>query len=185
MAGYQITRDEALQLSSTGHIEALYYSANQLRAKFCGFRFEMCSMFNIINGTCEEDCHWCPLSKISTIDYASYQTFELDKVIERVAELHGKGVRRIELSAAHHTLNDEQLSEAINYYNAISAKCDIGLCASLGTHIASAPTFESRDQGKALSLQHRDFGALLSQCLHHQRHPRKIPHTARRCKGRF
>ena len=133
MSGYQITRDEALQLSTTGHIEALYYSANQLRAKFCGFRFEMCSMFNVINGTCEEDCHWCPLSKISTIDYAAYQNFELYKVIERIAELHGKGVRRIELSAAHRSLNDEQLDDVINYYNAISAKCDIGLCASLGT----------------------------------------------------
>ena len=114
MSGYQITRDEALQLSTTGHIEALYYSANQLRAKFCGFRFEMCSMFNVINGTCEEDCHWCPLSKISTIDYAAYQNFELYKVIERIAELHGKGVRRIELSAAHRSLNDEQLDDVIN-----------------------------------------------------------------------
>ena len=108
MCGYQITRAEALELSKSGHIEALYYSANQLRAKFCGFRFEMCSMFNIVNGVCEEDCHWCPLSKLATIDYAAYQTFELDKVIERVSELHGKGVKRIELSAVHSSMPSAQ-----------------------------------------------------------------------------
>ncbi|MCR5455941.1 MAG: biotin synthase BioB [Bacteroidales bacterium] len=133
MSGYQITRDEALSLSQTGHIEALYYSANQLRAKFCGFRFEMCSMFNVTSGACEDDCHWCPLSKISTIDYAAYQHFDLDKVVDRVSELHGKGVKRIELSAVHHALTDEQLDEMIKYFNDIREKCDIGLCASLGT----------------------------------------------------
>ena len=47
MRGYEITRAEALELSQSGHIEALYYSANQLRAKFCGFKFEMCSMFDV------------------------------------------------------------------------------------------------------------------------------------------
>ncbi|MBO7438535.1 MAG: biotin synthase BioB [Bacteroidales bacterium] len=133
MSGYEITRDEALKLSEGGHIEALYYSANQLRAKFCGFRFEMCSMFNVSSGVCEEDCHWCPLSKNSSIDYASMVNFNLDKTIERIIQLREKGVRRIELSAKGRALDDEQLDEMIEYFNVIGEKCDIGLCASLGT----------------------------------------------------
>lgn len=133
MRGYQITRAEALELSKSGHIEALYYSANQLRAKFCGFRFEMCSMFNYIPGTCEEDCHWCPLSKLSSIDYAAYQTFDIDKTIERIVQLREKGVRRIELSSTSRAIDDARLGQMIEYFNSISQKSDIGLCASLGT----------------------------------------------------
>ncbi len=133
MSGYQITRDEAIRLSESGNIETLYYSANQLRAKFCGFKFEMCSMFNVASGSCGEDCHWCPLSQISTINYAAYGSFDLDKTIERVVQLREKGVSRIELSATSRALDDDELDRIIDAFNAISQKSDIGLCASLGT----------------------------------------------------
>ena len=133
MRGYEITRAEALELSKSGHIEALYYSANQLRAKFCGFKFEMCSMFNVSRGACEEDCHWCPLSKLSTIDYASLGKPDFDTILERIVKLREKGVHRIELSSINHVISDEEFDKIIAYYNTISQKSDIGLCASLGT----------------------------------------------------
>lgn len=133
MAGYEITRDEAVELAKVNHIEALYYSANQLRAKFCGFKFEMCSMFQVSNGPCQEDCHWCPLSKISTIDYAAYQKFELDKATGQICDLHSRGVKRVGLSTAFGRLDDDQLDKAISYFNHVSQECDIKLCASLGT----------------------------------------------------
>ncbi|MBQ5512452.1 MAG: hypothetical protein IIT83_02095, partial [Bacteroidales bacterium] len=133
MRGYEITRAEALELSQSGHIEALYYSANQLRAKFCGFKFEMCSMFNVSRGACEEDCHWCPLSKQSTIDYAALEKPDFNIIFERIVKLREKGVHRIELSSINHVISDEEFDKIIAYYNTISQKSDIGLCASLGT----------------------------------------------------
>jgi len=133
MRGYEITRAEALDLSRSGHIEALYYSANQLRAKFCGFRFEMCSMFNVSRGNCEEDCHWCPLSKLATIDYAAFGSPDFDTTMERIIKLREKGVHRIELSSINRVISDEELDKMIVYFNTISQKSDIGLCASLGT----------------------------------------------------
>ncbi len=133
MRGYEITRAEALALSQSGHIEALYYSANQLRAKFCGFRFEMCSMFNVSRGNCNEDCHWCPLSKLSTINYAAFGNPDFDTTMERIIKLREKGVHRIELSSINRVITDEELDKMIVYFNTISRKSDIGLCASLGT----------------------------------------------------
>lgn len=133
MSGYQITREEALMLSKSAHIEALYYSANQLRANFCGFRFEMCSMFNVSSGNCEEDCHWCPLSKLATIDYASFGRPDFDNIMERIIKLRAKGVHRIELSSINRVISDDELDKMIVYFNTISQKSDIGLCASLGT----------------------------------------------------
>ncbi|MBQ1697863.1 MAG: biotin synthase BioB [Bacteroidales bacterium] len=133
MRGYEITRAEALELSQSGHIEALYYSANQLRAKFCGFKFEMCSMFDVSRGRCEEDCHWCPLSKQSTIDYAALEKPDFNIIFERIVKLREKGVHRIELSSINHVISDEELDKMIVYFNTISQKSDIGLCASLGT----------------------------------------------------
>ena len=133
MHGYEITRAEALELSKSGHIEALYYSANQLRAKFCGFKFEMCSMFNVTHGNCAEDCHWCPLSKLSTIDYASLEKPDLDSILERIVKLRKKGVHRVELSSINRVISDAEFDKAIAYFNTVSQKSDIELCASLGT----------------------------------------------------
>lgn len=133
MRGYEITRAEALELSKSDHIEALYYSANQLRAKFCGFRFEMCSMFNVSRGNCDEDCHWCPLSKLATIDYASFGSPDFATTMERILQLRAKGVHRIELSSISRVVSDEELDKMIMYFNSVSQKSDIGLCASLGT----------------------------------------------------
>lgn len=133
MNGYQITREEAIKLSYTNCIEALYYSANQIRDKFCGSRFELISNFNLVLGNCEEDCHWCPLSKITTINYSAYEQFDIQKVIDCTIKLHQKGVKWIELSTTHRTLTDEQLTTMIGYLNAIADNCNIGLCASFGS----------------------------------------------------
>ena len=111
----------------------MYYSANQLRAKFCGFRFEMCSMFNVSRGNCEEDCHWCPLSKLATIDYAAFGSPDFDTTMERIIKLREKGVHRIEFSSINRVISDEELDKMIVYFNTISLKSDIWLCASLGT----------------------------------------------------
>lgn len=131
--GGEITRSEAIALSKTSKIDTLYYSANQLRAHFCGSKFEMCSSFNVPLGQCQEDCHWCPLSKLSTINYNIMANFDIKTATEKTQYLHSKGTKRIELSTPHRTLSDEQLDVMIENFNTISENCDIKLCASLGS----------------------------------------------------
>ncbi|MCQ2252190.1 MAG: biotin synthase BioB [Bacteroidales bacterium] len=133
IAGGNISRDEAIRLSQTQKIDTLYYSANQLRAKFCGFTFEMCSNFNVVLDRCEEDCHWCPLSKASTIDYYVFEKTKIESLPEKINDLSKKGIKRIELSTTHQKLSDAQLDTFIGYYKEIAKKTNIKLCASLGS----------------------------------------------------
>lgn len=132
MAGGEISREEAVGLSKTGKIDALFYSANQLRARFCGNRVEMCANFNVVEGNCPEDCNWCPLSSITTINYGAFNEFQVDKAIEKANEIHKKGVHHIEISTNRNTLSESELDKFINLINNINGQTEIELCASLG-----------------------------------------------------
>ncbi|MBQ3655262.1 MAG: biotin synthase BioB [Bacteroidales bacterium] len=137
LGGYQITKEDALKLVSTENLEALYYSANQIRAKFCGEYFEMWSVYHQNLGRCENDCTFCPMSNVTKVDY--YATCDetcnietVEKQAESMRILRAQGVRKVEIDSTHSSLNDENLSKMICMLNAIKNKVDIELCASFG-----------------------------------------------------
>lgn len=133
LEGYNITREESIRLSKTENIETLYYSANQLRARFCGYKFEMCSVINNVIGNCEENCTFCPLSSASKVDYGMYEIFELEKEIEHINEIHKKGVKKFEITTNHKTLTDNQLDLIIGQIQELERRTKCKICASLGT----------------------------------------------------
>ena len=131
--GYKADKQDAMSLIKTDNIEALYYSANQIRAKFCGPYFEMWSVYHQILGRCENDCSFCPMSKISKVDY--YLTNENTTIQDQIASmvsLKNKGVKMFEIDVTHTSLNDNQLEDMIKSLNEIKRKANIDLCASFG-----------------------------------------------------
>lgn len=133
LSGYKITKEEALRLAGTENLEALYYSANQIRSKFCGSYFEMWSVYHQNLGHCENDCTFCPMSNVTKVDYyATCDPTGIDGQIESIRSLHSKGVNRFEIDVTHRSLNDKQLTDMISMLNAIKNKANVELCASFG-----------------------------------------------------
>ena len=133
MAGGRITREEALRLSHTSKIDSLYYSANQLRAKFCGHRYVLCASIKAVVGTCPEDCGWCPLSAQSTVSYTQILDVSPQKIINQARELSGKGIKNLEISINRNTINETELTKLINLINEIESQSEMQICASLGS----------------------------------------------------
>lgn len=132
LSGGSITYDEAVELVSTQNIEDFYYSANQIRAKFRGDRFEMCSIINAKSGKCGEDCKWCSQSIFSKSEITEYEHFSKEEAVKIAVSNYNKGVERISLVTSGRRLNEKQLQEMIDIYTAIRQACDIKLCASMG-----------------------------------------------------
>ncbi len=133
-SGHQITKAEAVKLVKTENIETLYYSANQIRAKFCGPFFEMWSVFHQNLGRCENDCNFCPMSTTTKVDYyATCDDSDVNTQLESILKLKNKGVYHIEIDVTHKKLNDEQLLKMINMVNFIKENADIDVCASFGS----------------------------------------------------
>ncbi len=133
MSGGEITRNEAVRLSRTNKIDVLYYSANQLRAKFCGYKYGMSASLLATEDTCPEDCAWCPLSAKSTINYTKLLDLDNEKILRSAHRIKENGVSKIELSINRNTINESELNRMIELINRISNEVEAEICASLGT----------------------------------------------------
>ena len=58
---YKLTKKDALNLIDV-ELEELCVYANEIREKFCGNKFDACTIINIKNGRCSEDCSFCAQS---------------------------------------------------------------------------------------------------------------------------
>ncbi|MCQ2973532.1 MAG: biotin synthase BioB [Bacteroidales bacterium] len=150
--GYKITAEEAFALSKTDNIEALYYSANQIRAKFNGKKFEMCSLIKVESTKCTEDCLWCTHGTKSKTPIKEYDIINKDKAIEIALNYTSRGVKRISLSSTSKAFTDNKLDKVIDIYKAIQEKCNPKFCGALG-HLTREQLLKLKKETKVTRLQ--------------------------------
>lgn len=129
---YEITAQEAMQLSRVSHQEELYVAANEIRAHFCQNDFDLCSISNAKSGRCSEDCKWCSQSAHHQTTIETYEKPNKDQIVRQALEDAAQGVRRHSLVTSGRGVSDKTLDELISIYREISAQSHMHLCASLG-----------------------------------------------------
>lgn len=65
LAGEQINRAEALRLAEAP-LKELTEAADEIRTRFCGRTFDLCTIINGKCGRCSEDCKYCARVSITT-----------------------------------------------------------------------------------------------------------------------
>ena len=58
LGGYEINRDEAIQLLNED-LQELCNAADEIRKKFFGNDFDFCAIVNARSGRCSENCKYC------------------------------------------------------------------------------------------------------------------------------
>ena len=61
LAGGEISREEALQLFEEP-VEEVAQAADEIREKFCGNGFDICTIINGKSGRCSDNCKFCAQS---------------------------------------------------------------------------------------------------------------------------
>ncbi len=132
MTGGCITREEALALTKASNISNLYYSANQLRAKFCGYRARIFTSFTIMDSQCKEDCKFCPRSAKSKVEYSDSNKKDAQSIASEIAQFQKSGISYVKINYIGEKIQDRKLDELMESLRVIKSQCNVDLLPSLG-----------------------------------------------------
>jgi len=130
--GYQITKDEALELVRIEDKEVLYQMADDIRRHFLKNDFEMCSIINARSGKCSEDCKWCSQSAHHNTNVEVYPLIASPVAVAMARDNAKQGVAKFSLVTSGRTLSQTDVDKSCGIYNDIRREVDIHLCASMG-----------------------------------------------------
>lgn len=130
--GGEVTREEALGLVNVP-LEALSQAADQLRAHFCGNRFDLCTIVNGKCGKCSEDCKYCAQSAhYHTNLEESYPPLSTEELLNGAAENKRQGVLRYSIVTSGRKLSDREVDQVCESIRAIRKQVGIAVCVSFG-----------------------------------------------------
>ena len=107
-------------------------AADQIRAAFCGNRFDFCSIVNGKSGKCAEDCKFCAQSACYWGNPAVYPLKSADELAEEAAHNARRGVGRFSVVTSGRRLTDGEVESLCESFRAIRRRTSILFCASCG-----------------------------------------------------
>ena len=129
--GGSINRKEAVDLYGS-NLDELRLAANDLRTRFCGNSFDLCTIINGKSGSCSEDCKYCAQSARYCTDIHEYPLLDIDTVLKEAVCNEMKGVLRFSIVTSGRDLNDQEIDLLSEIYSTLRKNCGISLCASHG-----------------------------------------------------
>ena len=128
---YHITKQEAISLIDTDLKELSLY-AEKVKQKFCGNKFDMCSIVSGKSGKCSENCKFCAQSSHYKTSIKEYPLLDSQNIFKEAKYNADKKVKRFSIVTSGKKLSDTEIDSVCQTYKDIKNKCDILLCASMG-----------------------------------------------------
>ena len=115
-------------------LDILFSSANEIREKFCGKRFDLCTIINAKSGKCSENCKYCAQSSHFKTNVEVYPLVSADYALNEAKKVEEEGAHRFSLVTSGRGLhiNSGELLELENIYKVLKEKTNLMLCASHG-----------------------------------------------------
>ena len=132
MAGGSICREEALKLASTP-LKELTEAADEIRSRFCGQNFDLCTIVNGKCGKCSEDCKYCAQSvHYHTACDESYPLLSSKELVGQAKYNAGQGVLRYSIVTSGKKLSDREIDQVCKSIREIRKETGIQVCVSFG-----------------------------------------------------
>lgn len=128
---YHINKQEALSLVNVD-LKELSLCAEQIKEKFCGKSFDICSIINGKSGKCTENCKYCAQSAHHKTNIKEYPLLETEQIFKEAKRNADKNVTRFCIVTSGKRLNDEEIDSVCKTYKKIKDNCKIMLCGSMG-----------------------------------------------------
>ncbi|QKF64249.1 biotin synthase BioB [Campylobacter corcagiensis] len=132
--GYKITKDEALNLAKESNLDELLSAADEIRSKFCGCKFNLCSIINVKSGRCSQDCSYCAQSAHFSTGCDEYDIKQKDEVLKFAKQNELENTHRFSLVASGRGLKS-QSKDLVKYteiYHGLKEGTNLHLCGSFG-----------------------------------------------------
>lgn len=139
LEGYSVTREDAarlltLSIENEDDLQELLKAANEIREKFCGNFFNLCTILNAKSGRCSENCKYCAQSAHFKTASEIYALVSKEIALEAAKEVEEEGAHRFSLVTSGRGLNggEKELNELEKIYNHLKENTTLDLCASHG-----------------------------------------------------
>ena len=105
--GYNITKDDAMNLVDMP-LDELVAAADEIRSFFCGNKFDVCTLINVKNGRCSEDCKFCAQSNHYDTDIDIYPFLSEEELLKQSNSLLDAGFKRISYVASGRKITNKE-----------------------------------------------------------------------------
>lgn len=131
LEGEELTKEEVADLWDMP-LDELRSAANQIREKFCGKSFDLCTIINAKSGQCTEDCKFCSQSSRYQRDIDTYPFLPADEIVEDGKRQASHGVGRYSLVTAGRKLSRKDVEKAAEAIRRLKEETDLKICISCG-----------------------------------------------------
>ncbi|AVQ21916.1 biotin synthase BioB [Fusobacterium necrophorum subsp. funduliforme] len=139
LEGYLVTREDVASLLSISiekeeELQELLEAANEIREKFCGNFFNLCTILNAKSGRCSENCRYCAQSAHFKTNAEIYPLVSKEVALEAAKEVEEEGAHRFSLVTSGRGLQGEEkeLDRLQEIYQYLQKNTKLDLCASHG-----------------------------------------------------
>ncbi len=129
-----LTREESLAVLQAPDDEVLgvLHAAFQVRRHHFGRRVKVQMLLNAKSGACQEDCHYCSQSSISTAPIERYGLLPLPVMLDGARRAAAARAQRYCIVTSGRGPLDRDIKEIAAAVRAIKAEIPIRICCSLG-----------------------------------------------------
>src|SRR5438046_7946597 len=134
IAGEALSRPEARAVLATPDeaLLALLDAAFQVRRKFFGRKVRLQMLQNAKSGACQEDCHYCSQSAISTAPIERYSLVPQREMIDGARQAAASKAQRYCIVISGRSPLDREIDEIAGAVRSIKQEIPIQICCSLG-----------------------------------------------------
>lgn len=131
ISGEYITKEEAWMLVDAD-LDSLTKAADELRERFCGNAFDLCTIINGKSGRCSENCKYCAQSACYDTDVEVYSLLPSDEIVEHAKYNKERGVLRFSIVTSGKALSDQEVNQICDTVKRIKMEVGIEVCISGG-----------------------------------------------------
>lgn len=128
--GGDINREEAIKLYDEPLLE-LKAAATEIREKFCGNRFDMCTIVNGKSGKCSENCKFCAQSAHHQTCAEVYPLLTPDEILADAMKVD-KRVLRYSIVTSGKRLSDKEVDIMCEAVKKLKENTSFSICVSFG-----------------------------------------------------
>jgi len=134
LLGNTLTRTECLDILQTPNEQLLDVigAAYRIRHQYFGNRVKLQMLLNGKSGACQEDCHYCSQSSISTASIDRYALVSPKEMVEGARRAAKAKAQRFCLAISGRAPLDREISQISQAVSLIKQELSIQVCCSLG-----------------------------------------------------
>lgn len=134
LAGEALTRQEAREILGLpdDRVEALLQAAFTVRQRYFGKKVKICVLQNARSGLCQEDCHYCSQSSVSSAKIDKYPLMDKEQLLDGARRALQAGARRYCMVTSGRGPSDEDIEHFCEATREIKKELPLEICVCVG-----------------------------------------------------